>query len=148
MFSLLNLGAEDFITPPFKEVDIFPRLWRLVEHRKEEKTFIHRLKENVGLKRLVGESPPFLEEVKKIPIVAKCDAGILISGETGTGKELFARAIHSLSPRSNKPFIPLNCGAIPTDLTENELFGHVQGAFTGASGSQQGLIREADGGTF
>jgi len=97
---------------------------------------------------MVGESPIFLEETKKIPIVAKCGASVLISGETGTGKEMCARSIHYLSPRANKPFIPFNCGAIPTDLVENELFGHVQGAFTGASTPQQGLIHEADSGTL
>jgi DNA-binding NtrC family response regulator len=80
--------------------------------------------------------------------VAKCDASVLISGETGTGKEMCARAIHYLSPRANKPFIPFNCGAIPTDLMENELFGHVEGAFTGASTPQSGLIREANSGTL
>jgi len=96
---------------------------------------------------LIGESFPFLEEVKKIPTVAKCDASVLISGETGTGKELCARAIHYLSPRASKPFIPFNCGAIPTELMENELFGHVQGAFTGASAAQPGLLCEANSGT-
>lgn len=148
MFSLLKLGAADFITPPLKAIDILPRLWRLLEQKREGETLTHRLKEKLGLKQLVGESPAFLEETKKIPLVAKCDASVLISGETGTGKELCARAIHYLSPRAGKPFIPFNCGAIPTDLMENELFGHVQGAFTGASTSQAGLIHEANGGTL
>ena len=148
MFSLLKLGAADFITPPLKEIDILPRMWRLLERKTQEKTLTHRLKEKLGLKQLVGESLPFLEEIKKIPIVARCDAGVLISGETGTGKELCARAIHYLSPRSSKPFIPFNCGAIPTELMENELFGHVQGAFTGASTPQPGLIQEANSGTL
>ena len=80
--------------------------------------------------------------------MASCDAGVLISGETGTGKELCALAIHYLSPRSSEPFVPFNCGAIPTDLMENELFGHVQGAFKGAATPQAGLIREADAGTL
>ena len=97
---------------------------------------------------MVGESPIFLEETKKISIVARCDATVLVTGETGTGKELCARAIHYLSPRADMPFIPFNCGAIPTDLMENELFGHVPGAFTGGSTPQSGLIREADGGTL
>ena len=148
MVSLLKLGAADFITPPLKAIEILPRLWRLLEHKQQAQTLTHRLKENLGLKQLVGESPIFLEETKKIPIVAKCDASVLISGETGTGKEMCARAIHYLSPRANKPFIPFNCGAIPTDLMENELFGHVQGAFTGASSPQSGLIREAESGTL
>ena len=148
MFSLLKLGAADFITPPLKAIDILPRLWRLLEHKQRTQTLAHKLKEKLGLKQMVGESPIFLEETKNIPMVAKCDASVLISGETGTGKEMCARAIHYLGPRANKPFIPFNCGAIPADLMENELFGHVQGAFTGASTPQPGLIREADAGTL
>jgi DNA-binding NtrC family response regulator len=148
MFSLLKLGAADFITPPFKKLDILPRLWRLLEHKHEQNTLVYRLKEKHGLRQLVGESLPFLDEIKKIPKVAKCDATVLVSGETGTGKELCARAIHYLSPRASKPFVPFNCGAIPTELMENELFGHVQGAFTGASTAQTGLIGVADSGTL
>ena len=148
MFLLLKLGAADFISLPLKKINILPRMWRLLERETQEKTLTHRLKEKLGLKQMVGESPPFLEEIKKIPIIARCDAGVLISGETGTGKELCARAIHYLSPRTSKPFIPFNCGAIPTDLMENELFGHVQGAFTGASTHQSGLIQEANSGTL
>jgi DNA-binding NtrC family response regulator len=148
MVELLKLGAVDFITPPLKAIDIFPRVWRLLEQARREETLTHRLKEKLGLKQLVGESPAFLAEIKKIPLLAKCDASVLISGETGTGKELCARAIHYLSPRASHPFIPVNCGAIPTELVENELFGHERGAFTGASTSQFGVIHEADGGTL
>ncbi|HEY43900.1 MAG TPA: sigma-54-dependent Fis family transcriptional regulator, partial [Anaerolineae bacterium] len=101
-----------------------------------------------GLKQLVGESPVFVTVINKIPAIARCDATTLISGETGTGKELCARAIHYLSPRMGKPFVPVDCGAIPTELMENELFGHVRGAFTGASLSQGGVIQEAEGGTL
>jgi len=79
--------------------------------------------------------------------VAKCGASVLISGETGTGKELYARAIHYLSPRSSKPLIPVNCGAMPSELIEDELFGHERGAFTGATSSVGGLLQEAEGGT-
>src|SRR5262249_17384304 len=75
-------------------------------------------------------------------------ANVLILGETGTGKELCARAIHYLSPRARFPFVPVNCGAIPQELAENELFGHEQGAFTGAATAKPGLIQEADGGTL
>ena len=107
-----------------------------------------RLKEQIGLKQLIGESSLFRAEIKKIPVIAQCDESVLISGETGTGKELCARAIHYLSTRSEKPFIPVNCGAIPVELLENELFGHARGAFTGAFSSQSGLLREADGGTL
>lgn len=148
IFELLKLGVADFIIPPLKAIDILPRIWRLLEHTRREETLTHELKERLGLKQLIGENPAFLAEIKKIPIIAKCDASVLISGETGTGKELCARAIHYLSPRASKPFIPVNCGAIPVELVENELFGHKRGAFTGASTSQSGLIHEADGGTL
>lgn len=145
---LLALGATDYIVPPLKSVDLLPRIKRFSRHDSEEARVTQRLKEELGLKQLVGRNHLFLEEVRKISVVAKSDVGILISGETGTGKELFARAIHYLSHRSSKPFVPVNCGAIPVDLVENELFGHVRGAFTGADGSQEGLIHEADQGTL
>jgi DNA-binding NtrC family response regulator len=148
MVKLLEAGIDDFITPPLKRADVIPRTWRLLEHKTVKSELTYRLKQKLGLKQLIGESPLFLDEVKKIPTVAGCDATVLISGETGTGKELCARAIHYLSPRASKPFIPFNCGAIPTELMENELFGHVQGAFTGASTVQQGIIRMADRGTM
>jgi two-component system, NtrC family, response regulator GlrR len=106
------------------------------------------LKNELGLTRFVGSNPVFIAELKKIPLVAKCDAGALILGETGTGKEIFARAIHDLGPRCGNPFVAVNCGAIPTNLMENELFGHQRGAFTGASQTEPGVIHEADGGTL
>lgn len=106
------------------------------------------LKEKIGLKQLIGKSPVFLDQVNKIPAIARCDSCVLITGETGTGKEMFARAIHYLSPRAGKPFIPVNCGAIPAELVENEIFGHVKGAFTGASDTHPGLIHEANSGTI
>jgi DNA-binding NtrC family response regulator len=96
----------------------------------------------------VGESEAFLRVVEKISPLALSRAPVLISGETGTGKELFARAIHYQGPRRGKPFIPVNCGALPDHLFENELFGHVKGAFTDASSAEKGLIAEAEGGTL
>ncbi|HEX9429917.1 MAG TPA: sigma 54-interacting transcriptional regulator [Candidatus Bathyarchaeia archaeon] len=96
----------------------------------------------------MGESECFLRAIEKIPRLAYADATVLILGETGTGKELFARAIHYLSSRQGKPFIPLNCGALPDQLFENELFGHAKGAFTDASSAEKGLLAEAEGGTF
>jgi two-component system response regulator GlrR len=106
------------------------------------------LKEKLGLRILIGQSPAFLAAKAQITQVAHYDVNVLILGETGTGKELFARSIHYLSARAQHPFIPVNCGAIPTDLVENELFGHVRGAFTGAASTAVGLIREAHGGTL
>lgn len=148
MFEVLRLGAADFITPPLRPGDILPRVWRLLEQTPIGEALASTLKDKLGLHHLIGESPAFMSEVRKIPLVAQCDASVLISGETGTGKELCARAIHQLSGRINQPFIPVNCGAIPVELVENELFGHERGAFTGASGSKPGLIEEADGGTL
>ena len=147
-FELCKLGAADFIVPPLKAADVLPRAWRLLEATKPEKSSAQAIKERIGLRDFVGESTAFTAEVKKIPALARCDARILITGETGTGKELFARAIHYLSPRAGGPFVPVNCGAIPPELVENELFGHERGAYTGAASARQGLIREAEGGTL
>src|SRR6266496_537097 len=106
------------------------------------------LKQTLGMAKFVGESPVFLEAIKHIPAMAACDASVLITGETGTGKEICARSIHYLSRRTENPFLPINCGAIPVELVENELFGHEPGAFTGATARASGVIREADGGTL
>src|SRR5262245_32736137 len=110
----------------------------------EERDLLHKL----GLRLMVGHSPALLSVAQQIPKVAHCEASVLLLGETGTGKELCARAIHYLSGRAQNPFVPVNCGAIPSELVENELFGHVPGAFTGASATQKGLIEEAEGGTL
>ena len=118
------------------------------QHVPKQEDFTQILKEKLGLRQLVGRSPAFRAALANIPIVARTDANVLISGESGTGKEICARAVHYLSPRASKPFVPVNCGAIPTDLVENELFGHIRGAFTGAFTTQQGLIHEAEGGTL
>lgn len=97
---------------------------------------------------LVGTSEPFLRVLRKVPRLASSDATVLITGETGTGKELVAKAIHAGSPRNAAPFIPVNCGALPEDLVENELFGHARGAYTGAAAPGKGLLAEAEGGTL
>ena len=148
MLELLKLGINDFINTPLKSVGILPRVWQLLKQPTEREEIILTLKNKLGMRQIIGTSPSFLKEVEKIPLIAKSDASVLISGESGTGKELFARSIHYLSHRARKPFVPVNCGAIPTELVENELFGHDQGAFTGATTSRYGLIKEADGGTL
>ena len=148
LFGLLKQGVTDFMTPPLKATDVFPRIWRVIDRTRREEPWVQALKEKLGLKQLIGESPAFLAEVQKFPVVARCDASVLISGETGTGKEVCARAIHYLSPRAKKPFVPVNCGAIPLELVENELFGHERGAYTGAASQQPGLIEAASGGTL
>lgn len=148
VLEILRLGAVDFLTPPIKRADVLPRMWRVVEHRDQGTTLLHTLKTRIGLKQMIGDSPLFRQVIDTIPMIAASDVGVQISGETGTGKELCARAIHYLGPRAGKPFLPVNCGAIPADLAENELFGHVRGAFTGADRSSEGLLQEAQGGTL
>lgn len=148
LLELLKSGAADFLTGPLKSIEVLPRLYRLLGQARQPESLVRTLKGRLGLRQFVGESPAFLKQVKNIPLVAKSDARVLISGETGTGKELCARALHYLSGRAHMPFTCVNCGAIPVHLIENELFGHAQGAYTGASRSQRGLISETDGGTL
>jgi DNA-binding NtrC family response regulator len=105
-------------------------------------------KEKIGLRQIIGASPLLLRQLERVPRFAQCDATVLISGESGTGKEIFARALHYLSPRAGRPFVPVNCGALPDNLMESEIFGHKRGAFTGAATDQPGLIHEAEGGTL
>ena len=104
--------------------------------------------ENFGELNLVGHAPAFLGALELVRRSAGCDATVLVQGETGTGKELVARAIHYLGTRRTFPFIPVNCGALPDSLVENELFGHVRGAFTDARDARRGLVAEAEGGTL
>jgi DNA-binding NtrC family response regulator len=148
ILALMSLGAADFIIPPVNVSATMPRVWRLLQKARSRIDSTQFLKAKVGMRLLIGESPIFLAEVKKIPLLANCDGRVLILGQSGTGKELFARAIHYLSPRTSHPFVAVSCGAIPVDLLENEMFGHKKGAFTGATTSQLGLISEAEGGTL
>jgi DNA-binding NtrC family response regulator len=145
---VLEMGASDFLLPPVRGSELLARLTRHARVLRCGDALVQKLKEDIGLKHIVGESPAFLEKVRCIPKFARCDATVLISGESGTGKEIFARAIHYLSSRASRPFVPVNCGALPENLVESEIFGHRRGAFTGAASDQAGLIREAEGGTL
>jgi len=148
VFPLLEMGAADFLVPPLRRSDVLPRLKRQARVSPRGSAIVQRLKENIGLKQIIGESSEFLDKVQCVPRFARCDATVLISGESGTGKELFARAVHYLSSRADRPFVPVNCGALPENLMESEIFGHKRGAFTGAASDRGGLIREAEGGTL
>jgi DNA-binding NtrC family response regulator len=148
IFQVLEYGASDFLLPPYPAEDLVPRLRRLLRRQPSRDSQVNQIKMAVGLQQIVGESPVFLTELCKLPRIASCDATVFITGESGTGKEIFARAIHYLSQRAGRPFIPVNCGAIPTELAESELFGHRRGAFTGALRDRIGLVTEADGGTI
>jgi len=148
IIELLEAGVADFVTAPWKEIDLLPRVWQMIRQPSVSLTLSDSFRERIGLSQLIGNSEVFVNEVRKIPTIAKCNANVLITGETGTGKELFARAVHYLSPRAHAPFVAINCGGTPIELLENELFGHERGAFTGADRSERGLVQEADGGTL
>jgi transcriptional regulator with GAF, ATPase, and Fis domain len=119
----------------------------LNELRHDNKRLSDRL-EQYRFGEIVGTSPPMQQVFRKVEKIAPTDISVLITGETGTGKELIAREVHNRSPRATKPFITINCGAIPENLLESELFGHVKGAFTGAVANKQGKFQAADGGTL
>ncbi len=147
----MKLGAVDYITKPFPLAALSLSVERALEHRKLENE-VRELRRKLGAEgaatRLVGRSPAIVRLRDLIGRVAGANANILITGESGVGKEVVARAIHGASPRAGAPFLPINCAAIPETLLESELFGHARGAFTGAAGDRRGLYAEADGGTL
>jgi DNA-binding NtrC family response regulator len=147
----LKLGAYDYIIKPFDVEELRIVLKNALEKRQleRENTLLKReLKETSRFDDLVGESPA-MEQVKALlDRVAPTNSTVLIWGESGTGKELAARAIHRRSPRRTKQFVSINCGALPDELLESELFGHVKGSFTGAVATKKGLFEVADGGTI
>jgi DNA-binding NtrC family response regulator len=142
--------AMDVLFPPLREAEVRARIRRLLARGRtpERHRVYQHTTETVELAQLVGEDPAFVLLKRKLPLLAQCEAPVLLRGETGTGKGLCARALHYLSRRAGQPFLPVNCGAIPVELFERELFGHQKGAFTGAWAAQPGLIAEAEGGTL
>jgi two-component system response regulator PilR (NtrC family) len=147
----MKRGAYDYLTKPFKVDEIGVVVERALEKRallRDNLELRAELQARFRLDRLVGKSPPIQRLFELLRRVAPARTSVLITGESGTGKELVARALHHLSPRADKPFVAVNCGAIPDALMESELFGHVRGAFTGAHGDKIGLFAAADGGTL
>ena len=151
----LRAGAADFILKPFRSNQILNALSRCIERRnlqRENYVLRHELKstsEHLLLRdKLIGQSKGVEAIRKTIARVASLPTSVLICGPSGSGKEVAARSIHNLSDRSGKPFVPVNCAAIPTEMIEAELFGHVKGAFTGAMTGRDGLFLHADGGTL
>jgi DNA-binding NtrC family response regulator len=147
----MKLGATDFVTKPFELESLRLKVAQILERQVLEREVV-RLRDEVRQRhrvgRMVGRSPAIQEAFRTIERLAKSSATVLISGESGTGKELAARAIHDLSNRSEQPFVPVNCGAIPRDLIESELFGHEKGSFTGAADRRIGRFEAASGGTL
>lgn len=155
---LFSPEIDDFLLPPLHLSDVRLRVQRLIQQQNKKmhpevvpqngKRHAVEATAATGMPHLIGKSDAFVAVKEKIPRVAACDATVLITGETGTGKELCARSVHYFSPYANGPFIPVNCSAIPTELFENELFGHESGAFTDARQPRRGLVAEAEGGTL
>ncbi len=146
----LKSGAYDFLTKPVDEEHLFRVVDKVLEryHLLTENRRLRRLACEHGEKELIGESPAMTKLRRSLERVATTDYTVLIQGESGTGKELAARMIHDMSKRRDKEMVTVNCPAIPGDLLESELFGHVRGAFTGADRNHQGLFERADKGTL
>ncbi|MBI4829531.1 MAG: sigma-54-dependent Fis family transcriptional regulator, partial [Nitrospinae bacterium] len=147
----MKLGARDYIMKPFVNEDIRISIRRALEQNRlarENRLLKGELARRLNLDDFVGSCPKIKSVFRLIEKVAPTSSSVLISGESGTGKELVARAIHRSSPRAEEPFVPINCGALPSELLESELFGHVKGAFTGATANKTGLFQEARGGTL
>jgi DNA-binding NtrC family response regulator len=141
--------VDDFVISPVNQEELHCRIARIVGTEEEEGLLIRQqLNRELALAEFIGQDPEFVKAIANIPRIAASNAPVLLLGETGTGKELCARAIHNLSSRQNSPFIPVECGAIPENLVESELFGHVRGAFTDAHCNQKGLVAMAEGGTL
>lgn len=144
---LLRAGACDFLQVPASSTETSIRLQRALglPHAEVPPALTPG---HPALRGLIGTNPVFVRQVERVPVLARYDASVLILGETGTGKEVCAQAIHYLSTRAGGPWVSVNCGAIPTELVEAELFGHVKGAYTDAHSARKGLVHEAEGGTL
>ena len=147
----MRLGAYDFIAKPWKNVELLEVVAKAVEKkrlRRENVVLREVITRRDGVPEIVGQSPQIRDVLSMIGRVAASDSPVLINGESGTGKELVARAVHRHSKRAGRPFVSVNCGALPDTLLETELFGHKRGAFTGAVAARSGLFEAADGGTL
>ena len=146
-----KLGADDFVQKPFNNEELKLIVRRTLERRalvNENRALKQAQRASGSLQNIIGHSPAMLELSRVIEAVAKERATVLVTGESGTGKELVARAIHDLSPRADRPFVPVNCGAVAESLLESELFGFMKGSFTGADQNRPGVFEAADGGTI
>ena len=146
----LRAGAYDYVIKPIIHEEIKRIVRNALRERalKAENTILRKqIEEQYDFEKIVGQSKEITALIKEVKKIADSKSNVLLLGETGTGKELIARAVHYNSARQDKPFVPINCSAIPENLLESELFGFVKGAFTGATASKRGLFEEANGGT-
>lgn len=147
----MHHGVSDYLTKPYKISELELLLKRIEKNRILQRKCIlmeNQIRRFEGNRRLIGASPAMQKVHSMIERIAQTESTVVILGETGTGKELVARAVHEKSPRSGKPFVAVNCGALPETLIESELFGHRKGSFTGADSNRTGLLEVADGGTL
>ena len=155
----MRAGAIEFLTKPFRDDDLLDAVQQAIKRDRqmdqinskldeEELCFTDQVRSEISFEGIIGQSAALRRVLKEVQTVAPTDSTVLICGETGTGKELIARAIHNLSPRCSNPFVKLNCAAIPTGLLESELFGHERGAFTGAIAQRIGRFELANHGTI
>ena len=155
----MKAGAIEFLTKPFRDEDLLNAIEQAINRGRQMEQLKNTsaeqkphsedaLRSEINFAEIVGQSPALRRVLKEVQTVAPTDSTVLINGETGTGKELIARAIHNLSPRRSNPFVKLNCAAIPTGLLESELFGHERGAFTGAIAQRIGRFELANRGTI
>ncbi len=149
--SALRMGAGDYLLKPIEFDELTMKIRRLLQHRKilwENQYLRREVNRGVDFKNLIGQSAAMKRVFETVRQISATDGTVLITGRSGTGKEMVARAVHAHSPRADRPFIAVNCGAIPETLIESELFGHKKGSFTGAMSDKPGYFKAADGGTL
>src|SRR5215471_16928571 len=147
----MRFGAFDYIQKPFTEQELLVKVSKALDNRRlagEVAFLASEFRDRYKFENIVGRSRAVREVLGRIVRIAPTDAIVLITGDSGTGKELVAKAIHANSRRADRPFVPVNCAAVTETLLESELFGHAKGSFTGAVSARKGLFEEADGGTF
>lgn len=147
----MRLGAYDYLTKPINPDELMLRVRKVLERRalqEEVKRLRMALDGREQIRSIIAASAAMQQVLDVVARIQERDIPVLITGETGTGKEVIAQALHSTSARADKPFVPINCCTLPEDLLDSELFGHVKGAFTSAGGNREGLFQQADGGTL
>ena len=147
----IRKGASDYLIKPFEVDQLLIAIERGMENlslKKENKTLKLSVRKKFSVEGIIGKAESLIELLEKVRVIADKDATVLITGETGTGKELIAKAIHYSSSRADRPFLGVNCGSFTKSLLESELFGHMKGSFTGAHKDKKGLLVAAEGGTF